>query len=161
MTGIGERTPTVEQQPVGLDGRSLHEGSDEKVWGAPERQSDHALRACRTARAIATAISEDNRRRAIEDGPRVKVRIGIHTGPAVVGNIGAPDRINYTIVGDTVNTCQRLEQLGKTLDPDDRDVVVHVSATTRQHLGETLPLTDCGVQSLTGRAGDVGVFRLD
>ena len=130
-------------------------------WGAPEQQSDHALRACRTAHAIARAIESDNRYRMADGGPRVRVRVGIHTGPAVVGNIGAPDRINYTIVGDTVNTCQRLEQLGKTLDPDGRDVIVHISATTRERLDESLPLADCGVQSLPGRAGNVSVYRLD
>ena len=45
--------------------------------------------------------------------PPIRVRIGLHSGPAVVGNIGAPGRVNFTVVGDTVNVAQRFEQLGK------------------------------------------------
>ena len=44
--------------------------------------------------------------------------MGVHMGPVVVGDIGTPNRINYTIVGDAVNASQRLESLGKTVDPD-------------------------------------------
>ncbi len=130
-------------------------------WGAPERQPDHALRAYRAARAIATVIERDNRARASEGEAPVRLRIGLHSGPAVVGNIGAPDRINYTIVGDTVNICQRIEQLGKTLDPGDRDVVAHVSGATRRRLGEGVALTNCGARPLRGRSGDVEIHRID
>ena len=45
--------------------------------------------------------------------PPIRLRIGLHSGPVVVGNIGAPGRVNYTVVGDTVNVAQRFEQLGK------------------------------------------------
>ena len=51
-------------------------------------------------------------RRAAGKTP-IRVRIGLHSGPAVVGNIGAPGRVNFTVVGDTVNVAQRFEQLGK------------------------------------------------
>ena len=43
----------------------------------------------------------------------VQIRVGVHTGPTIVGNIGAPGRINYTIVGDTVNMAQRIENVAK------------------------------------------------
>jgi Adenylate and Guanylate cyclase catalytic domain len=43
--------------------------------------------------------------------------MGIHMGPVIVGDIGTSNRINYTIVGDAVNATQRLESLGKTIDP--------------------------------------------
>ena len=82
-------------------------------WGAPDDQPDHAERASRAARAIAIAIEADNQTRLAAGDPPVRVRIGLHSGPVTVGNIGAPGRINYTIIGDTVNIAQRLEQLGK------------------------------------------------
>jgi class 3 adenylate cyclase len=78
-------------------------------WGAPETQTDTAPRACRAALAIARAVDADNARRTAAGRPAIRIRIGLHSGPVVVGNVGWPGRINYTIVGDTVNTCQRLE----------------------------------------------------
>ena len=63
----------------------------------------------------------------------VRLRIGIHTGPLVVGNIEAPSRVNYTVVGDTVITAQRLEGLGKEVDPDAEGMIL-ISSTTRAQL---------------------------
>ena len=56
---------------------------------------------------------EDPRRAAGQ--PVIRMRIGLHSGPVVVGNIGAPGRVNFTVVGDTVNIAQRFEQLGRRL----------------------------------------------
>jgi class 3 adenylate cyclase len=75
------------------------------VWGAPVRQPDHALRAARAARAVQEAIEEAAEGRP--DWPRF--RIGINTGPALVGNIGSDELRNYTVIGDTVNLASRLE----------------------------------------------------
>ena len=60
----------------------------------------------------------------------IRVRIGLHSGPVVVGNIGAPGRVNFTVVGDTVNIAQRFEQLGKEFMKDGEEMVVLVSADT-------------------------------
>ena len=131
-------------------------------WGAPEHQPDHALRACRAAKAIATAIAADNDVRRRRGEPVVRVRIGLHTGPVVVGNIGAPDRVNYTIVGDTVNTCQRIENLGKVLgDAGEHDVVVHMSDATQRRLNESVATVTVGMHGLKGRAAEIEVFRLE
>jgi class 3 adenylate cyclase len=96
-------------------------------WGAPDRQSDHALRGYRAALAIADAIAAENQRRNVKGRTPVRMRIGLHSGPAIAGNIGAPGRINYTLVGDTVNVAQRLEQLGKRY-ADGQDVVISLRA---------------------------------
>src|SRR6516164_2305481 len=86
-------------------------------WVAPNSPG-HKESACRAALAIGQALASANVERRTRGQPPVRLRIGIHTGPAVVGSIGSPSRMNYTIVGDTVNTAQRLEQLGKQLsDP--------------------------------------------
>ena len=129
-------------------------------WGAPDRQEDHALRACRAAQAIAGEMETYNGRRRAAGLAPVKIRIGIHTGVAIVGNIGAPDRINYTIVGDTVNTCQRIEQLGKTVDGAGGEVSVMISATTVQALGGAFPAVSLGKQEIRGREGGIEIFRL-
>ncbi|WP_341704194.1 adenylate/guanylate cyclase domain-containing protein [Ferrovibrio sp.] len=82
------------------------------MWGALKRDDDHAVRACRAVRAIGAALVADNAHRQMRGRPLLRMRVGIHSGPVVIGNIGAPGRINYTVVGDTVNSAQRLEQLG-------------------------------------------------
>ena len=97
-------------------------------WGAPVPQPDHA------ARAVRAALLIRDRLRAIDGFPPLRLRLGLHTGPALVGNIGARDRLNYTLVGDTVNVTQRLEQLGKEIAPDDT-IVILASAATAAHAG--------------------------
>ncbi len=130
-------------------------------WGAPTKQPDHANQTCRAALAIAAAIAADNRRRRAAGGEPVRLRIGIHTGPAVVGNIGAPGRINYTLIGDTVNVAQRLEELGKTFALTDDDTVILVSGETAALLATGFQLSALGPHQLRGRISKTEVFRLD
>ena len=100
------------------------------VWGGLSRMEDHADHAVRAALAIARVIGEDNAmRRAAGEAP-IRVRIELHSGPVVVGNIGAPGRVNFTVVGDTVNIAQRFEQLGKEFMKDGEEIVVLASGST-------------------------------
>ena len=128
-------------------------------WGAPEALENSALGACRAARAMVEAIAAENRQRVAGGEAPVRVRIGIHTGPLVVGNIGAPSRINYTVVGDTVNTTQRLEALGKEVAPDD-EVTVLISETTRNALPDDFEVEPAGSFQVKGREEPVSVYRL-
>jgi adenylate cyclase len=130
-------------------------------WGAPEAQIDHAARACRAARAIAATIIADNRHRQEKYLQPVRIRVGIHTGTAIVGNIGAPGRINYTIIGDTVNTAQRIENIAKQCMAEEDEVVVLVSEAVLRSagpsFGETQPL---GRFTLRGRQEQTEIFKL-
>ena len=132
-------------------------------WGAPEDQPDHAARAVRAAIRMADTIAEENRRREGEARPYIGVRIGVHSGPAVAGNIGAPGRINYTLVGDTVNVAQRLEGLGREIDPD-APVILMISADCAEalpaDLKAELDLESLGERELRGRAEQIAVFRV-
>ena len=129
-------------------------------WGAPEAQADAAERACRAALAIADGIRAENARRREEGNAPLGIRIGIHTGSATVGNIGAPGRINYTIIGDAVNVGQRLEQLGKTLFPADSETAILVSGATASELGPDFHPAPAGRHPVKGRATELDVFRL-
>jgi class 3 adenylate cyclase len=129
-------------------------------WGAPALQADHAHRACRTAKAIAETLQEDNERRSAKGLKPVRVRIGIHTGPVIVGNVGAPGRVNYTLIGDTVNTAQRLEALGKEIDTGTDDVVVLVSGETADSVGDEFQLKSLGEYDLRGRSESLRVYQL-
>jgi len=129
-------------------------------WGAPDRMDDHTARAVSAARRIAETLTADNQRRARKGLRPVRVRIGIHSGVVLVGNIGAPERVNYTLVGDAVNDAERLEELGRQLDAG-ADVTVLMSATTARlaGLGED-ETEDVGAHRLAGGHEEVAVRRL-
>jgi class 3 adenylate cyclase len=133
-------------------------------WGAPETQPDHAARACRAALGVARAIRRENVSRATSGLPPMRVGIGIHSGPVVVGNIGAPSRVNYTIIGDPVNTAARLEELSRSVAVQDEQVCILVSGDTASRLSEAsrrdLPLIPLGRHDLRGRDTPLDVFRL-
>ena len=128
-------------------------------WGVPDAQPDHALRACRAALAIREVTAAENKARRERGLAPVRVRIGIHTGEVIVGNIGAPGRINYPIVGDTVNTANRLEQLGKQLDPDAVDVAIAISDVTHAK-SPGIEARAAGNQTIRGREGEMAVYLL-
>jgi adenylate cyclase len=112
-------------------------------------QPDHALRAARCALFIQR---ETGRIAARHEGwPRF--RIGINTGPAVVGNVGAAQRRNFTVIGDTANTAARFEALappgGILLGPD-----------TGERIRHELPVTPRGAHELKGKAGPVEIYEL-
>ena len=100
------------------------------VWGGLSRMEDHADHAVRAALAIARVIREDNAVRRAAGQLAIRVRIGLHSGPVIVGNIGAPGRVNFTVIGDTVNIAQRFEQLGKEFMTADEEIVVLASGDT-------------------------------
>jgi adenylate cyclase len=82
------------------------------IWGAPIRRDDHATQACVAALALARAQDAA----ANPDSPvaQLVTRIGVHTGPMLVGNLGSAQRFDYTAIGDAVNLASRIEGLNKT-----------------------------------------------
>jgi len=131
-------------------------------WSAPQRQKDHADRACRAALSIRHCVEADNKARVARGELPVHVRIGLHSGSVVVGNIGAPSRMNYTIVGDTVNIGNRLESLGKEVSQHPSGVTILISAKTASLLSpNTFVLTDAGRHTLRGRTEYIDVLSLD
>ncbi|MEN9672819.1 MAG: hypothetical protein RL553_1084 [Planctomycetota bacterium] len=83
-------------------------------WNAPEDCENHELKACQAALACQEQMVLFNETKKAEGLPHLKMRIGISTGTVFVGNIGSDDRLNYTVVGDTVNLASRLEGTNKT-----------------------------------------------
>ena len=78
-------------------------------WGAPQPNLDHAAFACKTALYCKAYVDEFNDRCLAEGKPFLKTRFGISSGLVVVGNIGTMERMNYTVIGDAVNTAARLQ----------------------------------------------------
>ena len=83
-------------------------------WNAPEDQPDHAALACRAVLEAAARVDALNAEFVAEGATPMLTRFGLHTGEAVVGNVGSADRMNYTVLGHTVNVAARLEGLNKS-----------------------------------------------
>ncbi len=130
-------------------------------WGAPERQSDHAARACRAAVAMARSMEANNAERRQAGKPPIRTRIGVHSGNVVVGNIGAPSRVNYTIVGDAVNVAERIMEIAREiLNGTDNDTAVCFSAQTAAQWANSASLIPLGQREMRGHHEAVEVFRL-
>ncbi len=127
-------------------------------WGAPAEQPDHAARACRAALAIRDALITQNREREAAGQPAIRLRIGLQTGSALVGNIGAPGRINYTVVGDTVNQASRLEAYGKRVAP--ADCVIICGDRTINLAGDGFNAHNLGPTDIPGLQAPITVWVL-
>lgn len=87
-------------------------------WGAPLAVADHAPRALRAALGIHVAVARFNERRVARGELPVRVRIGLATGGALVGDLGTPFRSTYTAVGDVINLASRLQEAARDFDDD-------------------------------------------
>jgi adenylate cyclase len=123
-------------------------------WGAPLPQEDQALRACRTALRQLTALAELNQRFADMGLPRLGMRIGLHSGDAVVGNLGSQKRFDYTAIGDTVNLASRLEGLNKFYG-----TFIMASETTRAGCGDAVLFRELDRVAVKGKEKPVGVYQ--
>ncbi|MEO9899532.1 adenylate/guanylate cyclase domain-containing protein [Nisaea sp.] len=175
FTGISQKYPpdelvemlndhfTLMNGAIEAEGGNIDKYSGDSVmafWGAPAIRKDHAAACLRAASRISHLLREDNQRRLEQGADPIHIRIGIATGKAIVGNIGAPDRINYTIIGDTVNVANRLEQLGKQVSPD-ADICVLVAAETAASADNPENISNVGMFELRGRTGSVQVFQMN
>ena len=115
------------------------------VFGAPLAQEDCALRAVQAARAMVAELAELNLEQPGKEP--WKVAIGVNVGPCVAGSVGAPTRMQYTVVGDTVNLASRLQELAKKLD-----VEVVVSEAVAQACGDKLEVRGLGAFDIRGRS---------
>jgi adenylate cyclase len=98
-------------------------------FGAPVYYEDHIERAIATAREIQIEVDKLNRAWAKRGAVPLKVACGINTGPAVVGNVGSPERMDYTLIGEDVNLASRVEALTKLFE-----TLILVSERTYEYL---------------------------
>jgi class 3 adenylate cyclase/DNA-binding NarL/FixJ family response regulator len=123
------------------------------VFGAPFPQADHPARACRAAAAMHARQRALNRCWAVQGREPFGLGIGLSTGDVAAALLGSEERLEYTLVGDTVNLAQRLEELAR---PAGTTVV---SAATAAGL-DGVDLVELPPQPVKGRVGEVRAFRL-
>lgn len=126
-------------------------------WGAPLPAEDHADRAARAGLDMLARLDAVNRRRTAEGHEPFALGVGVHTGPAVVGNVGHERRLDYTAIGDTVNTTARLEAATKEVGSP-----LLLSSQTVECLGPSLRERSIalGDVRVKGRTQPVGVWAL-
>lgn len=131
------------------------------LFGAPDADENHALNACRAALGCIAALDRLNQGWAQEGKPTFRMRVGVNTGRVLVGSIGAPDRLNYTALGDPVNLAARLEGLNKTygtsamIGPQTYDLVKYDATLRRLDMVRVKGKTErLPVYELISLAGD-------
>ncbi|MBK9259649.1 MAG: adenylate/guanylate cyclase domain-containing protein [Polyangiaceae bacterium] len=121
------------------------------VFGATDPSPDHARRAIDAVHRIRAALEEQNRTHA---GGQLRIGIGVHSGTVVAGCMGGGSRLEFTVIGDAVNTTSRLEAMTK-----DKGVDVLISEETASRVPD-LPLEDLGMVALRGRQQGLRIFTL-
>lgn len=124
------------------------------LWNAPLPQQDHCLLACQAALAMAEGVKKLSENLQRQYGRTISFGIGVHTGPAVVGNIGAPMRMDYTAIGDTVNTAARLEANA----PGGK---IYISRAVAEQLSGRIQTSAVGKLPLKGKKEPFEVWSLD
>jgi adenylate cyclase len=125
------------------------------MWGAPLELPAHAREACLAVLDQQRALVQLNRRMQAIGRPALVFRAGIHSGPAVVGNMGSSRRFSYTAMGDTVNLASRLEGANKYFGTR-----VMLSAATRAAAGDAIEARRIGRIRVVGKNVATEVFEL-
>jgi class 3 adenylate cyclase len=118
------------------------------VFNAPVRQRDHAVRAARAALALQALTA---RLPTAGDSPRF--RVGLNTGPALVGNIGSAELRNFVAIGDTTNLAARLQAFAAP-------GTVVIGQRTRNMLGDAAQVRDLGEPNLKGKSAVGKIYEL-
>jgi adenylate cyclase len=125
------------------------------IWNAPAEDPDHVARACSAVLACRDASHRLIQEFEQEGWPAYRTRFGLHTGEAVVGNVGSSDRMSYTVLGATVNLAARLEALNK-----DYGTEILVSEAVRERVADRFAFTPVDTVRPKGFEAAVRVYEL-
>jgi len=124
-------------------------------WNAPLDEPDHALKACRAALECQRRLKELRPEFLKRYGHEITMRIGLNSGPAVVGNMGSSRRFDYTAMGDTINLAARLESACKQYQ-----VSILAGENTYSHLEDILAAREADIIRVVGKQIPVRIFQI-
>jgi adenylate cyclase len=125
----------------------------EAVFGAPVYREDHPSLAVQAALEMEKRLRDFNKEVEGRGFPPLAHGIGIHTGEVVAANIGSPDRLSYTLVGDTVNLASRVQDLNKEMGTE-----ILITEATRAGLRETLSPKALPAVRVKGKAQEIQIY---
>ena len=144
----------VEERHGGMVNKFLGDGFL-ALFGVGGTAKAHADAALAAGRDMLHSLVQLNRELALDGEGALAIGIGIHTGPAIVGSIGSPNRLEYTAIGNTVNFASRIEGLTKVLGTE-----LLLTESTKSHLNAGLALKEYPPQWVRGLKTPVRVFSV-
>jgi adenylate cyclase len=125
------------------------------VFGSLDEAPDHARRAVRAALRMKVLLAKLNGERAVAGRLPINIGIGIHTDEVIVGNIGSRRRLEYTVIGDGVNTCSRVEALNKEFG-----TTILITEGTHAEVGDEFACRLMPETALRGKAKALRVYEV-
>jgi adenylate cyclase len=124
-------------------------------WGAPLPNDNHPFDACRSVLAVKQKVDALNERWRGDGKPPLITRFGVNCGEAVAGTIGSSERMNYTVLGDTVNVASRLEGLNRHYGTG-----IIVSEFVRDRVAENFLMRPVDIVAVKGRRAGIRIYEL-
>ncbi|MCE9598737.1 MAG: adenylate/guanylate cyclase domain-containing protein [Spirochaetia bacterium] len=125
------------------------------TFGTPEPAADDSDRALACAIEMMQTLDTWNASRRATGGIEIITGTGLHAGPAIVGNIGSEERLEYTVIGDTVNTASRVESATKKLQKR-----ILLTGSVKERLNQAFPLVSVGNVMLRGKTKAIHLYEV-
>ncbi|MBX2988989.1 MAG: HAMP domain-containing protein [Bdellovibrionaceae bacterium] len=125
------------------------------IWGAPKSSDKDAVHATRACLEMRKGLQELNQRRIARGQPAVMIGMGLHAGPAISGTIGSDERMEYTVIGNTVNTASRIEASTKAFGTD-----LLVTDDVLALVGDAFKVDYAGAAEVKGRSEALKMYKV-
>ena len=125
------------------------------VWGAPNSTGADSFNAAKACIKMRISLNELNEKRLKRGQTAIKIGVGLHAGPAISGTIGSTERMEYTVIGDTVNMASRIESSTKAFGTD-----FLVSETVAEQINSRIILEYAGAAEVKGKAEPIKMYKV-
>ncbi len=125
------------------------------LWGVPEGTPDDTFNAVNACLEMRMELNELNKLRLSRGQPVLKIGMGLNTGPVIAGNIGSEDKMEYTVIGDSVNLASRIESLTKEYGTD-----MLISKNVYDIIKDEFIFEECESAKVKGKSSSIRIFKV-